>query len=348
MGDERGALTRLRIVLLAVPALALLVALGAQAPTVALAVAGLGGVLAALVVLIGRAPSRSRRGAVLVLAIGGVGVFLGGTALAAPLPHGTGAVVPREALQQRLETPRTTARATPLAAAALAELPVKGPAPMTGYDRTERFGPAWSDVDRNGCDTRNDVLRRDLVDRRETRCRVLAGVLHDPYTGTTIHFVRGPRTSEAVQIDHVVALADAWRTGAQRLPEARRIALANDPVNLLAVDGPVNQRKGDGDAATWLPKRKAFRCTYVAHQIAVKRAYDLWVVPAERSAMRRVLAKCPEQRLPAGAGSVARAATVTAGAFCAPEGGTGRSTSGTALVCRAGAGDDRARWRAPR
>ena len=189
------------------------------------------------------------------------------------------------------------------ALAALAALPVKGRAPRTGYQR-ELFGQAWSDVDRNGCDTRNDVLRRDLtayVVKAGTRgCLVLRGTLHDPYTNTTIAFLRGQSTSSRVQIDHVVALSDAWQKGAQQLSYERRTAFANDPLNLLAVDGPTNLRKGDGDAATWLPPRKTFRCAYVARQIAVKHRYGLSVTTAERDAMVRVLTACPSQALPVG------------------------------------------------
>ncbi len=195
----------------------------------------------------------------------------------------------------------------------LAGLPVKGRAPKTGYART-RFGPAWTDDNaaaggHNGCDTRNDVLRRDLADlvlKPGTHgCIVLRGRLHDPYTGTDIAFVRGERTSLAVQIDHVVALSDAWQTGAQQLTAARRVDLANDPLELLAVDGPTNEAKGDGDAATWLPPNRAFRCAYVARQIAVKRAYRLWVTAAERAAMLRVLAGCPNQKVPQRSGRAA-------------------------------------------
>ncbi|WP_082590339.1 DUF1524 domain-containing protein [Phycicoccus sp. Soil748] len=185
----------------------------------------------------------------------------------------------------------------------LAAIPVKGRAPRTGYDRAE-FGQAWADVDRNGCDTRNDILRRDLrqlVLKAGTRgCLVLRGTLHDPYTGTTIRFVRGQSTSTAVQIDHVVALSDAWQKGAQKWTSQQRTAFANDPLNLLAVDGPSNQRKSDGDAATWLPPRKATRCSYVARQVAVKRRYGLWVTSAERAAILRVLDSCPTQGLPSG------------------------------------------------
>jgi len=188
------------------------------------------------------------------------------------------------------------------AGAALATLAVKGRAPKTGYDRAQ-FGPAWADVDRNGCDTRNDVLRRDLtgnVLKRGTHgCVVLSGTLHDPYTATSIEFVRGENTSTMVQIDHVVALSDAWQKGAQQLSAETRRALANDSLNLLAVDGPTNQRKSDGDAATWLPPNKAYRCPYVARQVAVKAKYSLWVTSAERDALGRILATCPSQLLPA-------------------------------------------------
>ncbi|WP_457972402.1 HNH endonuclease family protein [Arthrobacter sp. D1-17] len=177
----------------------------------------------------------------------------------------------------------------------LATLPVKGRAPKTGYDRTA-FGPAWADTDNNGCDTRNDILARDLTARTTkpgTRnCVILTGRLADPYTATTISFTRGASTSSEVQIDHVVALSDAWQKGAQQLTKARRTAFANDPRNLLAVSGPANQKKGDGDAATWLPGNKAFRCAYVARQISVKAAYKLWVTRAEHTAMTSVLATC--------------------------------------------------------
>jgi Protein of unknown function (DUF1524)/Excalibur calcium-binding domain len=196
---------------------------------------------------------------------------------------------------------RPVEQADGAALAALATLVVKGRAPKTGYDR-DRFGQAWSDVDRNGCDTRNDVLRRDLtafVLKAGTRgCLVLQGTLRDPYTGRTIPFVRGQRTSAAVQIDHVVALSDAWQKGAWAWSADKRKRFANDPLNLLAVDGPTNARKSDGDAATWLPPAKAYRCRYVARQVAVKKSYGVWVTSAERAAIVRILATCPGQSLP--------------------------------------------------
>jgi hypothetical protein len=192
------------------------------------------------------------------------------------------------------------------ALAGLAELPVKGRAPRTGYDR-DKFGPAWADTDRNGCDTRNDILALDLqaeTFKPGTRgCVVQTGLLRDPYTAVEISFSKGGQA--LVDIDHVVALGNAWETGAQRLSPEDRLLLANDPLNLLAVDGPANRQKGDSDAATWLPSNRSFRCTYVALQTAVKLKYDLWVTAAERDAIAKVLAACPDQVLPGGEGTVA-------------------------------------------
>lgn len=183
----------------------------------------------------------------------------------------------------------------------LDSLEVKGRAPKTGYKRTQ-FGKAWADVDHNGCDTRNDILNRDLTGVRHKwrthNCVVKSGKLHDPYTGKDIKFKKGKKTSTAVQIDHVVALSDAWQKGAQKLSEERRTALANDPYNLLAVQGRANQKKSDGDAATWLPSNKGFRCEYVARQIGVKHKYSLWVTQAEKEAMAKVLSSCPTQTVP--------------------------------------------------
>ncbi|MDQ1593447.1 MAG: hypothetical protein QOH40_3 [Arthrobacter pascens] len=184
------------------------------------------------------------------------------------------------------------------AAAALAQLEtiqVKGRAPKTGYTR-EEFGPAWADVDRNGCDTRNDILARDMEGETfkpgTQNCVVATGTLADRYTGKTIKFVRGNKTSSAVQIDHVIALSDAWQKGAQRLSADQRKQFANDPLNLMAADGPTNGAKGDKDAATWLPPNKAFRCEYVARQTAVKAKYKLWVTQAEHAAIANILASC--------------------------------------------------------
>ncbi len=177
----------------------------------------------------------------------------------------------------------------------------KGRAAKTGYTRAQ-FGQTWADVDRNGCDTRNDILKRDLtgeIFREKTReCVVLSGTLIDPFSGETINFVRGNVSSMEVQIDHVVALSNAWQTGAFKLPIKERTAFANDPLNLLAVKGRLNSQKGDGDAATWLPPLKSFRCDYVARQIAVKIKYKLWFTAPEKAAMVGILKSCPEKVLP--------------------------------------------------
>jgi hypothetical protein len=199
--------------------------------------------------------------------------------------------------------PIASAAAPRTALATVLLLDVKGRAAKTGYDRT-LFGSGWVDVDRNGCDTRNDMLARDLVVQTfkagTNDCVVLTGTLADPYGPSSITFTRGAETSSAVQIDHVVALSDAWQKGAQAWAGARRVAFANDPMNLLAVDGPLNMQKGDGDTATWLPPNKAYRCRYVARQVGVKYTYGLWVTGAERAAMVSVLSSCPTEPLPSG------------------------------------------------
>ncbi len=217
------------------------------------------------------------------------------------------------------------------ALATVALLEVKGRAPKTGYDR-DQFGPRWADVDRNGCDQRNDVLRRDLTDvvtKAGTHgCVVLRGTFDDPYSGTTMAFERGESTSSLVQIDHVVALSDAWQKGAQRWTADKRRLFGNDPLNLLASEGSLNQQKGDGDTATWLPPNRAFRCAYVARQVAVKHSYGLWVTQAERDAMERVLTACPDEPLPSGDASQPAAPLLPDAAEQEQSSGSGGATSG--------------------
>lgn len=182
---------------------------------------------------------------------------------------------------------------------ALGKLPVKGRAPKTGYSR-DLFSDGWGDY--QGCDLRNVILARDLTKLtfKSDGCTVLSGTLTDPYTGKVINFTRGVGSSLAVQIDHVVAVSDAWQKGAQNLSASARYSFYNDPLNLLAVDGPTNGRKSDSDAASWLPPNKGYRCNYVARQVAVKRKYSLWVTAAEKSAIAKVLAGCKGQKLPKG------------------------------------------------
>lgn len=196
--------------------------------------------------------------------------------------------------------PEAVASATSPALSALASIPIKGRAPKTGYDR-DLFATDWDFS--FGCDMRNKILRRDFAQfqfRSDSSCVIATGVLQDPYTGTVINFVRGVGTSSEVQIDHVVAVSDAWQKGAQQLSSSQRYAFYNDPLNLLAVSGRANSQKSDSDAASWLPANTSFRCSFVARQIAVKVSYNLWVTQAEHDAMVRVLGPCPNQALPTG------------------------------------------------
>ena len=193
--------------------------------------------------------------------------------------------------------PTTAPAAANDALTALNQLEVKGRAAKTGYSRAQF--PHWSDADRNGCDARNDTLKRDLTDityKVGTRdCKVVGGQLLDPFSGKSITF---SSTKSNIDIDHLVALSNAWQTGAAYFDKAKRTQIANDPLNLLAVDAKLNRQKGDGDAATWLPPAKSFRCEYVAAQIAVKVKYSLWLTAPEKSAMSKVLESCPDQLLP--------------------------------------------------
>lgn len=258
-----------------------------------------------------------------LLAIGGLASVVSSpdgpddASLAAPSATASGTPTPAAsptAAETPTPSPSVTARPTPsptpsaeptpdaatltygTAEAAALELPVKGRAPKTSYSR-EQFGRGWIDVDRNGCDTRNDMLRLRLDNLSPAAgCKIQEGDLADPFTATWIHFEYGGASE--VDIDHLVALSDAWQKGAATWEFAQRVAFANDPLNLEPVDAGANRQKGDGDAATWLPPNKDFRCEYVARQIAVKKKYGLWVTQAELDAFLRVLDSCPNYALP--------------------------------------------------
>jgi hypothetical protein len=177
------------------------------------------------------------------------------------------------------------------ARALLASTAVGGRGAKTGYDRTGEFGAAWVDVDANGCGTRDDILSRDLVGvTKRDRCVVVSGVLHDPYTGRDITFSKADAT--AVQIDHVVPLSLAWQLGAAQWSQGERVAFANDPANLLAVDGPSNEQKSDSGPDAWLPANKAYRCTYVIRFIRVANAYRLRVTASMRDMIGSQLDTC--------------------------------------------------------
>lgn len=227
-----------------------------------------------------------RRRAILVFIVGTIAIVL----LAGAMPR----LITESLPEVSSNTPTKDVAQSSLAIDTLEQLEVKGRAPKTNYSR-EQFGGGWDTI--QGCSVRNVILYRDLQEvQLNDECIVASGRLNDPYSGDEILFTR--ENSSEVQIDHVVALSDAWQKGAQQLTNERREQLANDPLELLAVSGRENQAKSDGDAATWLPSNKSFRCEYVARQIAVKIKYQLWVTSAEKEAIQLVLKTCPGQKIP--------------------------------------------------
>lgn len=186
------------------------------------------------------------------------------------------------------------------ATAALATLRVADKSSLAGYERGCGkgqgcvFGPAWADVDHNGCDQRNDVLRRDLtgvqVRPGTHNCVVVAGTLADPYTGSAVRFVKADAAE--VPIDHVVPLAAAWTQGAATWPVARRTQFANDVGNLLATDREQNSAKGDSTAEEWIPPNRAYDCAYATVVVTVKHRYALSVTRAEAAALKTLLQGC--------------------------------------------------------
>ncbi|MGL3806439.1 HNH endonuclease family protein [Paeniglutamicibacter sp. R2-26] len=261
----------------------------------------------------------------------------------------------------------------PSALTTLEALPVKGKAAATGYDRNGKFGNGWKDSDGNKCDERQDTLKRDMskVKYKDGRnCQLASGTLNDAYTGTTINW---KVNSGSVDIDHVVALKNVWISGGQKLTQEQRVAVANDPLNLMASQASANRSKGDDNAAEWLPSYKPFRCQYVATQIGVKKKYALSVTAAEKDAMKRVLRGCPTQKTaavspiklsgksPSVAPSTSKPAptkapsTTTAkprqvspGAYCAKADagltGVGKK-NGKTYTCKASGTEARLRWR---
>lgn len=194
-------------------------------------------------------------------------------------------VVPTDAAQARAELAGLVVRPRPHG--------------TEGYVR-DAFGSDWVDTDHDGCNQRDDVLLRDAVPgttrvQQQGACDhdVLAGTWHDPYTGRTLHFtdLKDLHQAEAIQIDHVVPLAEAWVSGARTWSRDRREAFANDLHELLAVDGPTNMSKGDGDPAAWRP-RKGFQCAYARRWIAIKTRYALAIDPPEKSALEQMLGYC--------------------------------------------------------
>lgn len=216
---------------------------------------------------------------------------LGDTASAEEQPASSGSVSDN--------SPATTSTPasenTPLAIDLLEQLAIKGRAPKTGYSRDE-FYSDWPKI--SGCSLRQIIIKREVDDSAvlaDDNCTVTAGTFVEPYTGQTLEFTERAQFTKGIQIDHVVALSDAWQKGAQALSKDERYSLATDPLNLIAADSSANQQKSDGDAATWLPANKAFRCQYVARQVSVKYKYNLWVTQAEHDAIAKILTACPSE-----------------------------------------------------
>lgn len=228
---------------------------------------------------------RTRRLIAVLTAIAGlVGIVIAQPGSYAPETEASSSIKPTSADSNSL-----------LATAVLEQLEVKGRAPKTGYERT-KFYSGWPNI--NGCSLRQRIIKRELGDTAvlaDDQCTVISGEFDEPYTGSHLVFYQKSDLSSGLQIDHVVALSDAWQKGAQYFDEDVRYQIATDPLNLLAVDSKANQGKSDGDAATWLPSNKAFRCQYIARQISVKYKYHLWVTQAEHDAMAKVLQTCPNE-----------------------------------------------------
>lgn len=213
---------------------------------------------------------------------------------------GTGLLLPRISMPLAQVTGQYIA--TGPVAQVLATLPVDDHPSKQGYDRNS-FSYNTTDDDGDGCTVRDDILKRDMTDvtyKSPSRCQVKSGTLQDPYTGKTIRFIRGRQTSSAVQIDHVVALENAWQSGAKQWDVQTKQQYGNDSYNLLAVDGPANQEKGSASAAYWLPPSHQYRCSYVARQVGVKQKYALTVTTTEKQAISTVLRTCPTQQIPKG------------------------------------------------
>lgn len=199
------------------------------------------------------------------------------------------------------ETPVAPVEPAPAASGtALEALETLTVAPFSSTSKYQRanFGETWEDIDSNGCETREDILKRDIPNATiKGKCDVRKGSFSDPYTGKTINFNADDGKGGGVDIDHIIPLSLGWKTGASEWDAAKRLKFANDPLNLMASDSGENRKKGDKDASAYLPPNKAFHCEYVARQVSVRVKYGTWITPAEKSAIYTVLQSCPTQPL---------------------------------------------------
>lgn len=194
-----------------------------------------------------------------------------------------------EIAEKRTDVSTLVANASATAALTTLALFDRYDTPVAGYSAAA-FGEDWVDVDRNGCATVDDILHRDLdPDEREGSCEVQTGVLHDPYTGATVDFVRG---TGLVSVDHLISAENAWNGGAADWNAVERAEFFNDPLNLISVSSAAATERSGADAASWMPSDQAFHCDYVQRQVKVLKRYDLAVSDAEHAAAAATLTVC--------------------------------------------------------
>jgi hypothetical protein len=177
----------------------------------------------------------------------------------------------------------------------LKELQAPAGAPVPAFDPAQ-FGTDLPSVAKTRCNAFNYVLQRDLIDidySSQRTCGIRSGALFDQSTATWAWYVNGEPTN-AVGVDNLVSLADAWANGASTWPADRRETFRNDPANLVAASTASIASKAGRSAALWLPPAVGDRCNYIAQQIAVKLDFALTVTSAERAAMTTVLNGCPD------------------------------------------------------
>ena len=253
---------------------------------------------------------------------------------------------------------------------------------LEGYDRT-RF-KLWIDADKNGCDTRAEVLITEAIvkPRKSAKCKLTGGKWLSSYDG-----IRYTDASK-LDIDHLVPLAEAWRSGAWAWTDQQRMEYANDLQDdwaLNAVTASVNRSKGDKDISQWLPKKNV--CAYLGGWVSIKARYELTVDVAEAKVISKYYVTCglgyqtrqleqvvasptpnvteSQSPIPTPLPSSSTSSTptptptttvtasstptvmpiVTPGAFCAPSGAVGKSSSGVLYTCKTSPTDTRNRWR---
>lgn len=207
------------------------------------------------------------------------------------------------------EQPAELSSAAQAALQALDGIDVTPATRIPAYNRKEQFTPggkgtSWPDIAGTGCNTRDDILAAQLTNVvRNEKCQVVTGTLDDPYTGNVIDFerdvtVNGKKVggnSMAVQIDHKYPLKKFWEGGAWKWTLEERVAAANDPLNLVASDGPANNFKSAKGPSEWMPSTSgnaAYDCTFATDVVTVLVKYDLTATKADIASLRSTLTTC--------------------------------------------------------